>query len=275
MPISSVTNSDVPLLSPRLRRALIGAAVLWFLACLLALAPASAAVRLLRWAVPQLELAAVDGSFWRGSAGQSFIAVGNQRVALGRLKWQLDGFSLLWLHPSAKISAEWGEQIVDARVRVSPLGAVVIRDLRAVVPVDLLKLWAPVPARGALGLNLESIAVDHRALQVLNGKIDWQRAQWQWGDRWLALGDYQFDVQTRDGALDGTIAGGSDLAATGKFTADLAKRSYALDAQLSASRGLPQEFRDSLVFLLGAKPGASDAGAGSPATMTVQRSGTW
>lgn len=275
MSISSTSHPASPLLSSRLRRVLIAAAILWFIGCLLALAPATAAARLLHWTMPQLELAAVEGSFWRGSAGQSFLAVGNQRVALGRLEWQLNGLSLLWLHPSAHISTEWGDQIVDAQVRVSPFGAVAVRDLRAVVPVDLVKLWAPVPARGALGLNFDAIDLDRRALPSLNGKIDWRRAQWQWGDRWLALGDYRFAVQTRDGALAGEIGGGGDLAAQGKFTADLGKRSYAIDAQLSASRGLPQEFRDSLVFLLGAKPAATEAGAGSPVTMTLQRNGSW
>ena len=105
--------------SPRLRRCLIVAAALWILACLLAVAQATAAARLLRWSVPQLELAAIDGSFWQGSAGQAFINLGNQRIALGRLDWALNGWSLLWLHPSAKISAEWGEQIIAARVRVN------------------------------------------------------------------------------------------------------------------------------------------------------------
>jgi hypothetical protein len=267
--------SASPLLSSRARRCLIVAALLWFVAALLALAPAAAAVRLLRWGAPQLELAAVDGSFWHGSAGQAFLNLGNQRVALGRLEWQLNGWSLLWLHPSAKISAEWGDQILDARLRVGPFGDVNVRELRAVMPVELVKIWAPVPARGALGVNIDAVDFNRQSLQSLRGKIDWRRAQWQWGDRWLMLGDYQFDMQTHDGVLDGKIAGGSDLAATGAFTAHLEKRTYEINAQLSASRGLPQEFRDSLVFLLRAQPQNPNAGAGEPVVLKLQRGGTW
>ncbi|MET0377490.1 MAG: type II secretion system protein N [Spongiibacteraceae bacterium] len=262
--------------SPRLRRGLIVAAALWFLSWLLVLAPAAATVRLLRWSVPQLELAAIDGSFWRGSAGQAFVTVGNQRIALGRLDWQLNGWSLLWLHPSAKISSEWGEQIVTTRLRVNPLGSVRLHELRAALPVELLKIWAPLPARGTLALNLDAVDFSRTTLQKIDGSIDWRRAQWQWGDRWLALADYQLNVATHnDGMVAGKISGAGDLAATGTLTANLETRAYDLNAQLSASRALPQEFRDSLVFLLRAQPVNTDASAGGPVVMKLQRTGSW
>lgn len=262
--------------SPRFRRWLIGAAVLWFLCWLLALAPASAAARLLRWSLPQLELGAIGGSFWHGSAGQAFANVGNQRIALGRLDWQLNGWSLLWLHPSATISAELGEQIISTRLRINPLGHVSLRELRGALPMELLKIWAPIPARGTLALKLDAVDFTRTTLQKIDGAIDWRRVQWQWGDRWLALGDYHFNVATKnDGLVSGEINGAGDLAATGTFNANLEKRNYDVTAQLSASRALPQEFRDSLVFLLRAQPVNTTDNPGGPLVMKLQRTGSW
>lgn len=266
----------------RVRRRWLVAALLWFLVCLVTLAPASAAVRLLTWRLPQLELAAVEGSFWQGRAGQAFWRIGNQRIALGRLDWNLSGWSLLWLHPSAHVSAEWGEQIVSTDLRVSPLGTVTLRDTRAALPVELVKIWAPIPARGTLTLALDRAEFDRDGLRELKGNGEWRRAQWQWGARWLALGDYQFSVNTdrqfsantdSNGAIAGSIKGAGDIGANGNFTFDARARRYGVQTKLTVSRGLPQEFRDSLIFLLGAKP-QPDATPGAPLVLQLERSGT-
>ena len=268
---------DLFLFSQRYRRRLILAAILWFAGWLLALAPAQLAARLLQRALPQLELAAVEGSCWNGSARQAFINLGNQRLALGRLDWQLNSWSLLWLHPSAHIATQWGDQMLDAQLRVGPMGVITLRDTRALFPVELAKLWLPVPARGVIGLNLQSAVIQNRLPQNIVGEIQWQRAQWQWGDRWLSLGDYRLQLHSENtGELRGEISGEGDLASTGTLQFDPVKRAYQIDAKLSASRGLPQEFRDSLVFLLNAKPVEnSEQGAGAPLLLQLQRNGAW
>jgi len=269
--------SDWFSVSPRYRRRLILVAALWFVGWLLILAPAQLAARLLQRALPQLELAAVEGSCWNGSARQAFWNLGNQRLALGRLDWQFNGWSLLWLHPSAHIATQWGEQMLDAQLRVGPTGVISLRDTRALFPVELAKLWLPVPARGVIGLNLQSAVIHNRLPQSIAGEIQWQRAQWQWGERWLPLGDYRLQLHTENnGELRGEISGEGDLASTGTLQFDPIKRAYEINAKLSASRGLPQEFRDSLVFLLNAKAVEnSEQSAGAPLMLQLQRAGSW
>lgn len=264
----------------RWRRGLIVAATVWLLACLLAFAPARVAARLFQLALPQLELGALSGSFWQGSAGQTYLTMGSQRLALGRLDWQLNAWSLLWLHPSAHVTAVWGEQLFDTNLRISPTGTLTLRETRAVFPVTLTRLWLPLPARGNIGLRVSAASFSRRGLQDLTGEISWQRAQWQWGERWLALGEYQLQLHTEgESKLLGAFDGKGDLSGGGKVVIDLAQRQYQIDAQLAASRGLPQEFRDSLVFLLGAKPQenkAPSAGtAGAPLPLALQRSGNF
>lgn len=276
--------TEIAAITPQWRRRLCAAAALWLLACLLAFAPARVAARLFQLAVPQLELGALSGSFWQGSAGQAYVMIGKQRLALGRLDWQLQGWSLLWLHPSAHISAVWGEQLLDTTLRIGPTGRLTLRETRAVFPVTLARLWLPLPARGEIGLRLQTASLSRQGLQELTGEINWQRAQWQWGERWLALGDYQLQLHTEGAStLLGALDGKGDLAGSGKVTIDLAQRHYLVDAKLSASRGLPQEFRDSLVFLLGAKlqentapsTASSTTGSGVPLPLVLQRSGNF
>jgi hypothetical protein len=167
--------------------------------------------------------------------------------------------------------------MVDAQLRISPTGVINLRDTRALFPVELAKLWLPVPARGVIGLNLQSAVIEHRLPQSIAGEIQWQRAQWQWGDRWLPLGDYRLQLHTeKNGELRGEIVGEGDLASTGTLQFDPVKRAYQIDTKLSASRGLPQEFRDSLVFLLNAKPVENtEQGAGAPLMLQLQRNGSW
>src|SRR5687767_6990908 len=92
--------------NPRWRRWAIVAAVLWFLTCLLWTAPAALFALIAQRAAP-LQLDAVAGSFWRGRAGQAYVLVPNGRVALGSVTWRLKPWSLLWLHPSAHITADY------------------------------------------------------------------------------------------------------------------------------------------------------------------------
>jgi hypothetical protein len=158
----SATDSAALFGNRRYRRYVIGAAAVWFFSCLLWTAPASLMVAVLKALTPQLELQITEGSFWRGRAGAAFWRQGEQRFALGNIEWQLSPWSLLWLHPSAHITTNYGQQFIDARVRLSPLGTVQLRDARAALPVSALAHWLPMPAEGLLGLNLTRATIAHR-----------------------------------------------------------------------------------------------------------------
>ncbi len=157
-------------LTARQRKWLISAAVIWFSGWLIATAPARIFVGVLHKMLPALQLDSVEGSLWQGSARQAFVQTGGRTLALGRVDWRFYGWSLLLLHPSAHVSTSWGDQIVDTRVRLSPLGSVALRDTRAVFPVALLQLWAPLPARGNIGVNLQAVTLANGGLRNAEGK---------------------------------------------------------------------------------------------------------
>jgi hypothetical protein len=260
----------------RQRRVVCGLALLWFVGWLAATAPAQLVPDVLKALNPALQCDGAEGSLWRGSAAWCSLRVNDQVLALGRLDWRLHPWSLLWLQPSAHVSTQWGDQLVDGDVRISPFGTLTLRDARVQLPVSLLHVWAPVPARGTLGARVESLQWRGH-LRELNGRLEWRDAQWQWGARWLRLGHYTVELRSEsDQALTGQLSGEGDLAGAGKLAVNPDKRIWQVDVALSASRALPQEFRQSLIFLLGAKPVETNkAEAGAPEQLQLARQGSW
>lgn len=254
----------------RQRRQAAAAAALWFFLCLAWGAPASLMVSLLRAVAPQLELQAAEGSFWNGRAGSASWRVGEQRFALGTLEWRLSPWSLLWLHPAAHLTSSYGEQFVDTHVRLSPLGAVRLRDVRAALPIAALTQRLPLRVDGLLGLRLERVELA-RDLQLreLHGEIQWQRAAGQWNSRWVALGDYVCAATTpKPGHVQLQLDGKGALAGTGTAALDLGARSYTMQLVLTPAATLPQELRDGIGPVLGAERDAQGR-------LQIRRDGKW
>lgn len=255
----------------RHRRLAIALALAWFFGCLAWGAPATLMAALLRPLAPQLELQSTEGSFWHGRAGAAFWQQGEQRYALGTLEWRLSPWSLLWLHPSAHISTSYGDQVVDTRVRVSPLGALQLRDLRAALPVAALTQQLPVRLEGILGLRFERAELASRAPQLreLQGEVQWQRAAWQWNSKWVALGDYSGQVSTPEKSrLQIKLDGKGALAANGETTLNFADGTYALQLLLTPAPSLPEELRNGAGAMLG---GERDA----QGRWQIKRDGKW
>ncbi len=267
------SNRDVGALlaDRRYRRYAIGLAAAWFFACLMWGAPASLMSALLKPIAPQLELRALEGGFWNGRAGTAFWLQDKQRIALGSVEWQLSPWSLLWLHPAAHIATSYGQQFVDARVRLSPLGTLQLRDVSAALPVAALTHWLPVPADGLLGLKLTRAEIAARGLplRAVQGELQWQQAAWQWNSRWLTLGDYRCQLDMKDGAqLHAVLQGQGALGANGDALLNLNDKNYTLQLALTPAATLPQEFRDGIGMLLG---GERDA----QGRWQVKRNGKW
>jgi hypothetical protein len=250
------------------RRLVIGMALLWFACCLLWSAPAALFAVIAQRAAP-LQLVAVSGSFWRGRAGQAYLLLGDQRVALGSVAWRVEPWSLLWLHPGAHISTAYGEQFIDARVRFSPLGNWQLRALRAAAPLQLAGHWLPLPARGVIALNIARADLAGGQLRALQGEVQWQRAGWQWRGRWLPLGNYRAQLQLQNAAqLQGALRADGAFAGSGEIAVDLHKKHYRWQMQLTPAAALPADFRDGAAALLAVER----AGQGR---WLIRRSGGW
>lgn len=256
-------------ISPRRwRRLALAAAVIWFVGCLLYSAPASLFAALLQRAAP-VQLSGVEGSFWHGRAAAADILWQGQRFALGRLEWRLNPWSLLWLHPGAQVSTHYGEQFLDTRLRLTPTGSVQLRDTRAALPLTALGRWLPLPAGGLLAADFAAVDIRGRELRLARGSVFWQRAQWQWNNNWLVLGDYRCQLDLQDAqAAHCTLQGDGALAMQGEVALDLQQKTYSLDAQLTAQASLPQDFRDGLGLILAAERDAQGR-------WLVRRNGKW
>jgi type II secretion system (T2SS) protein N len=251
------------------RRYALIAAIIWFIGCLLYGAPAVLFVKVVRAAVPSLQLQNVSGSFWNGAAAQAFWQQNDRALALGSVEWHLQPWSLLWLHPSAHLVTNYGEQFVDAHLRVSPLGVITLTDTNAALPASLLSSWAPVPARGQFALKLDKAELTSKQWRELKGTLYWQQAQWQWNSNWLALGDYRCEL-TMPGAeqVRCALQGQGALAINGDITADTKQRKWAAQLQLKAEPSLPDDFRQGLQVMLAAQPNEQGK-------LEVKRSGRW
>ncbi|HSB96637.1 MAG TPA: type II secretion system protein N [Spongiibacteraceae bacterium] len=267
----SAVNGGALLRTARRRRISVAAAAVWFFASLLWTAPASLMVAVLKPIAPQLELQIPEGGFWRGRAGAAFWQNNDQRIALGTVEWRLSPWSLLWLHPGAHITANYGQQFIDANVRLSPLGSVQLRDVRAALPVAALAHWLPMPADGLLGLKLARVEIARREplVRELEGEASWQQAAWQWSSRWVALGDYSCQLDMKESArIHAVLQGQGALAANGEATVNFKDKDYSLQLLLSPTESLPQEFREGLGLFLG---GQRDA----QGHWQIKRSGKW
>ena len=251
------------------RRRAIGAAAVWFFVCLLWGAPAQLLAAMLKPLLPQLQLLAIDGGFWNGSAGQAFWQQDGKVMALGKIEWQLSPGSLLWLHPSAHIATRYGEQFVDTHIRFSPRGRIVLYDTSAAIPVQLVGYWLPLPAKGLLDVKLARAEFSRRRVDKAEGDIYWQQAQWQWGAQWLALGDYRCTLHMETaGDLHCVLQGQGALAGTGDVEIDFNKKNWSAAARLKPDAKLPEDFRQTVAALLAVKVDAQNQ-------WQIRRNGSW
>lgn len=270
-PTATADAAEQPAMLPRrLRRALGLLLPLWFLAALAWLAPAQLLPLLLQGPLPQLNLGSVSGSFWHGRAPNALWHDGPRVVALGAVEWRLAPWSLLLLQPRVQVTADFGEQLVHGTLLAAPDGSVELREVRAVLPARLMQLLAPLPVDGRFTLQLARLELrGDGALSALDGELQWQRAAWQWEQRWLALGDYRCQLSTlASDQLRCVLEGGSAATVDGHVDIDLAQRSYHIASDWRFGDELPVEVRDGAPLLFG----ASDKGDGS---WRIEREGRW
>lgn len=259
----------------RWRKRALTVSIVWFLLCLLYGAPATLFEALLRKLVPQLQLQNVSGSFWNGNAAQAlWLQKNNQTIALGTLEWHLQPWSLLWLHPSARVATNYGEQFIDTRLRISPLGNLTLSETNAALPAALLSNWAPIPARGQIALKLDRaelsrVKLARAQISALQGTLYWQQAQWQWNTKWLLLGDYRCEL-TMSAAqhVHCALQGQGALMLDGSVDVDTKARNWSLQLQGKAEAPLPEDFRQGLQLMLAAQPDAQGK-------FSVKRNGKW
>lgn len=225
-----------------------GAALLGlFLLVLVARAPA----HLVGYLVPaeSVRLSGYSGTLWEGVAASSAVSTGAGWMQLGRLQWSLSQLYLLLLSPTAELDSRWGQQRLNAHVRLYPSGDIRVRALEGSFSAGLIKQWLPVNLRGDINVTLADLELGDGLPQSGSGRLVWRRAAWRGNLGSQPLGDYvlQFEV-TGSQAIQGrvsTLAGPIEV----EGGLELNGRSYAVDARLTSDQALDQELVQALQLM--------------------------
>lgn len=211
--------------SPMKKRWLVLAGVLALLAGTLLLAPAG---WLAAKAVPDIapiKLLGVSGELRRGRIQQIELRQLRPPKQLGPARWQLNPFSLLWLHPSLSLELD-APLLARGKLHLSPLGSAHFHDWRATGEVaDLAALagYSFLPVSGKLGLNIEQLDISGPLPDSVAGTAQLLNLQWKLGRQELDLGDVQADLATVDGEHIATLSaprGPLDLEGTARIDAE-------------------------------------------------------
>ena len=168
--------------SPMKKRWLVLAGVLALLAGTLLLAPAE---WLAAKAVPDnapIKLLGVSGELRRGRIQQIELSQLRPPKQLGPARWQLNPFSLLWLHPSLSLELD-APLLARGKLHLSPLGSAHFHDWRATGEVaDLVALagYSFLPVSGKLGLNIEQLDISGPLPDSVAGTAQLLNLQWKW-----------------------------------------------------------------------------------------------
>lgn len=177
-----------------------------FLLLLLATAPATVLTRSASQAVPGLGFGAVNGSLWRGEAGQ--LRYGE--LSVKGLRWQLSPWQLLL--GRAAVQFEFGangEASGSGAVVASLNGAISSEGLSLQLPAQALQPLVRLPGirlAGDLQLDVVDLALAGPRIERLQGRLLWQRAQIKTPLGQPQLGAYAVDLGgDGEGGINGDI----------------------------------------------------------------------
>ncbi len=231
-----------------LLRVLAGAGLaLLFFAILAVNAPAHLAGYMVN--EDEVRLSGFSGTIWEGAASNAAIATEAGWVQLGQLRWSLSELYLLMLSPTADISSQWGQQRLQANVRVSPGGDIRIRGLDATFSAALIKELMPVNLRGELNLFMEHMHISDDQPVSGKGRLVWRQAFWRGNQGSQPLGDYvlQFEIPAPQQARATVSTLSGPIKVEGGVTVD--GRQYSVDARLSSSGRIDQELANALALM--------------------------
>ena len=196
----------------------------------------------------QLRLSGLSGTLLHGKAARAMLATPAGFLHLGRLRWDLDAWSLLRLAPRVRIDSDWGGQ----RIRLTATrrgNRVELRDVDASLRADLLRTLAPLAVDGRLGLQLERLCIEGLQPTAVEGRAVWQDARWRTAQGGHALGSYAADLSTSAaGVLEAKVSSiAGPVLAEGRLRLD--GLAYDLDLNVSAGgRGLDAEVERALLL---------------------------
>ena len=225
----------------RSRLALIGGLV--FFIGLVMFFPARIAYH---WFAPDtVRLASIEGSIWRGNAGEASFA----GVYVRNLNWRLRPTALLTGGIGFSVDARPTSGFVEGNITFGILGTISASDLNASMPLQLLRDAMRQPGlAGSLSLQLAELKIDDGVPVVAEGSV--LVADLVLPDvHQYSIGGYRADFFTQDTGVISSVedvAGMLDLAGTLQVGVD---GSYQFLAKVAATETTPANVRNQLRFL--------------------------
>ena len=228
----------------RHRRAL---AIFIFMGLLSSQIPARALSSLLPGSVI---LTGVSGTIWSGSAARAWIEIDQQPLMLGRVRWHIQPWRVLWSAPLS-LSTTWGQQTLSAQLGYRLGGAIVLQQAAFALNTQLLRAFFPLYLGGALSGEFAHIAIDEGHILDAEGVVRLQRGVWTANSGNVLLGDYQIDFSSADIAGAGTAGALKTMAGalvlSGELSATLTGYQVAIQATGPVARDV--SFRKAMSML--------------------------
>jgi len=143
-------------------------------------------------AAPGLQVSGVNGSLWEGQADYSQWVDRGHTLPLGKLKWRLNGLSILRLNPCLNFSTSISGQTLKGDVCYSLLsGKAVARDVDVNLPISRVAPYFSVDLNGEVDIYIQKATWHNQGLGETELSLLWQRASLFNGNQWLALGNIQ------------------------------------------------------------------------------------
>lgn len=204
----------------------------------------------LQSAVPQLQLAGIDGSVWSGRV-ESLVY---RKALLGEMSWKLSPFSLLIGKAQIDTLLQSKNGYVQSEVS-TPLGGGLVEliNTKGQLPISELTRFTPympVALDGMVSMDLDEVAVaaDGHLLRA-EGTLIWSQAKMT-APQALAFGDLQVTLHTEaEGEVSGDISdrgGPLKVKGTLKLSPD---RSYDIRATVAVAPNAPAPLVQSLGWL--------------------------
>jgi general secretion pathway protein N len=224
--------------------------VIYFLFLLLARVPATWAAWAVQENVPGVWLTGVSGTLWDGRAKGGTLVVGEQKLPVENLRWQVHPWRLLGLRGCADITAEVMGQPASGTVCGAPGNRVTAENVQLSAPMAIVSKWLGVRLAGPVSMQLREVRAQGERIQALSGNISWRDARWHDGEQWANLGAFAADLSANDqggiGARIFDLDGPFSLDLIGNF---VLHQEPVVQGTIAATDSAPQQLRELLQLL--------------------------
>lgn len=227
----------------KLRSRLLLVGIATTLVCLCAFFPARVAYQWL--APPNVALAALEGSVWRGRAGEAEIS----GLYVRNLEWRVRPLGLFSGQLALSITADTGGGFIEADVGVQSGGRVAMSDVTAALSLQSLQDVLNMPGlAGKANAQFERLAFQDGLPTAAVGSVEIADLRAPLVDRG-PLGGYRAEFFTQESGVLASIEdtdGLVDVAGSLQISAD---RTIQFVAQVAAKNTTPAHLREQMKFL--------------------------